>query len=205
MTFIIASGQGDFGQIPQKVKLTADSLIKLSLGTEYFSKTTFDCENSLIDLMGVLSLNPCQSTEVKKKSKKKDKSDFKPEFYVLKYQLELLKGSKFKFEVRIDKNLELKEKINLPECASTGACNITVDSLSAVDLAIKSGLPKGLGIYNDGLIFDSETNTFQWRIKNHLKTKPDKGDLIYIDAVTGQRRTMVTISCPLANGWQQSL
>ena len=62
-----------------------------------------------------------------------------------------------------------------------------MDSLSAIDLALKSGLAKGLGVYNDGLIFDGQTNTFQWKIKNHLKTMPDKGDMIYIDAVTGQR------------------
>lgn len=187
VTFINASGQVDLGQIPKQVKQTADSLIKLSLGTEYFSRTTFNCENSLIDINGILSLNPCQSNEAKKKSNRKNKVDLRPQFYVLKYQLELLDNSKFKFEVRINKNLELREKINLPDCANTNACKITVDSLSAIDHALKSGLVKGLGVYNDGLIFDSETNTFQWKIKNHLKTMPDKGDLIYIDAVTGQR------------------
>ncbi len=187
VTFINASGQVDLGQIPKQVKQAADSLVKSNLGTEYFTKTTYNCENSLVYINDHFSFNACSTTKTKKKRKKKNKTELQPEFYVLKYKLELLDNSKFDFEVRINKNFELKEKINLPDCANTGACKITVDSLSAIDLALKSGLAKGLGVYNDGLIFDGQTNTFQWKIKNHLKTMPDKGDMIYIDAVTGQR------------------
>ncbi|PIB35752.1 hypothetical protein BFP72_10280 [Reichenbachiella sp. 5M10] len=60
-------------------------------------------------------------------------------------------------------------------------------SLVAIDLAINSGLQYGLGIYNDGLIFDIEFNSFLWRIKNHLTERPDTGELIFIDATTGER------------------
>lgn len=187
VTFINASGQVDLRQIPKQVKQTADSVVKLNLGTEYFIKTTYNCENSIVYINDHFSFSACSTINTKKKRKNKTITELQPEFYVLKYQLELLDNSKFDFEVRITKNLELKEKIKLPDCVSSDACKITVDSLSAIDLALKSGLVKGLGIYNDGLIFDSETNTFQWKIRNHLKTMPDKGDLIYIDAVTGQR------------------
>ena len=61
-----------------------------------------------------------------------------------------------------------------------------MDSLTAVDLAINSGIEKGLGI-NSKLIYDPESKVFQWEIQNHLKTKPDSGDTIYIDTQTGQR------------------
>lgn len=187
MTFVCAQGQSELGQIPKQVKQTADSLVNLKLGTNYFTKTTFNCEASLVYINDHLSLNACQAIKTKRKNKKKDKIDLKPEFYVLKYQLALRENSNYAFEVRIDNNLKLKEKISLPDCLNTNACQITVDSLSAIDLAIKSGLVKGLGIYNDGLTFDSRTNTFEWKVKNHRSEKPDKGDMIYIDAVTGQR------------------
>ena len=106
---------------------------------------------------------------------------------MLKYKLLLKGSSNYLFEVRIDKNLELKEKLKLPDCIHTAACKITVDSLSAIDLAIKSGLAKSLGVYNNGLKFDSESNSFQWEVRNHIQTKPDRGELITIDAVTGER------------------
>jgi hypothetical protein len=189
MTFICVHGQNNLGQIPNRIKQTADSIIKSTLGTEHFNKTTFDCESSQIYLTDHLVLNACRTNESKERerNKKKSQAELKPTFYVLKYRLTLKENSKYDFEVRIDNNQKLKEKVKLPDCKNTKACEITVDSLTAIDIAIKSGLDKGLGIYNDGLIYESGTKSFQWTIKNHLKQGPDKGDLIYIDATTGLR------------------
>jgi hypothetical protein len=189
LTCICSRGQSDLGQIPLKIKQTADSIIRLTLGTEFFEKTTFDCETSQIFTTDHLVLNACPTNKSRKKQKikKKSRTESNPIFYVLKYHLTLNLNSKYDFEVRVDRNQELKEKIKLPDCINTKACDIKVDSLMAIDIAIKSGLDKGLGVYNDGLIYDSETNSFQWTIKNHLTQKPDKGDLIYIDATTGLR------------------
>jgi len=189
ITFICARGQNNLGQIPTRIKQTADSIINSTLGTDYFNKTAFDCESSQIYLTDHLVLNACQTNESKegKRNKKKSQTELKPTFYVLKYRLTLKNNSKYDFEVRIDKNQKLKEKVNLPDCKGTKACDIMVDSLTAIDIAIKSGLDMGLGIYNDGLIFDIDTKSFQWTIKNHLKQGPDRGDRIYIDATTGLR------------------
>lgn len=184
---INARAQSSLGQIPTQVKYTADSLIKLLLGQDLFANTIFDCENSLIHIGDHLSLNACQQLKPTSRKKSKNTSEFKPEFYVLKYKLVLNNSSKYLFEVRIDKDLKLKEKIMLPDCIHTAACKITVDSLAAIDLAIKSGLAKALGVYNNGLIFDSEANSFQWVVKNHTQTKPDRGESITINAVTGER------------------
>ncbi|HMV09016.1 MAG TPA: hypothetical protein PK325_06815 [Cyclobacteriaceae bacterium] len=184
---INARAQSSLGQIPSQVKHTADSLIKLLLGQDLFANTIFDCENSLIHIGDHLSLSACQQLKPTRRKKSKNTSEFKPEFYVLKYKLLLKGSSNYLFEVRIDKNLELKEKIKLPDCVHTSACKITVDSLSAIDLAIKSGLAKALGVYNTGLKFDSESNSFQWEVRNHIQTKPDRGESIIIDAVTGER------------------
>lgn len=191
-TFIYAYGQNDLGQIPAKVKQKADSIINSTLGTEYFNKTTFNCESSLIHVTNPdhFILNDCRPLEEinkRKKNKKKSGSGLKMNSYALKYQLTLMPNSNYKFEIRIDQTLKLNREVNLPNCLNTKACDIKIDSLAAIDLAIKSGLEKGLGIYNDGLTYDIETQTFQWKIKNHLKQGPDKGELIYIDAVTGQR------------------
>ena len=189
LTCICSRGQSDLGQIPLKIKQTADSIISLTLGTEYFKNTTFDCKTSQIYITDHLVLNACTTnkSKEKKKGKKKSQAELNPEFYVLKYHLILNQNSKYDFEVRVDRNQDLKEKIRLPDCRNTNACDIKVDSLMAIDLAIKSGLDKGLGIYNDGLIYDNDTNSFQWTIKNHLTQGPDKGVLIYIDATTGLR------------------
>ena len=189
-TFIYAHGQDDLGQIPAKVKQTADSIINSTLGTDYFNKITFNCESSLIHVKNPdhFILNDCRPSEgINKKRKNKSGSGLKMDSYALQYQLTLIPNSNYKFEIRIDQTFKLNREVNLPNCLNTKACDIKVDSLAAIDLAIKSGLEKGLGIYNDGLTYDSETKTFQWRIKNHLKQGPDKGELIYIDAVTGQR------------------
>jgi len=191
-TSIYAYGQNDLGKIPAKVKQTADSIINSTLGTDYLNKTTFDCESSLIHVTNPdhFILNDCRPPEAinkKKKNKKKGGSDLKMDSYALKYQLTLMPNSNYKFEIWIDETFKLNREVNLPNCLNTKACDIKVDSLAAVDLAIKSGLEKGLGIYNEGLTYDNETQTFQWKIKNHLKQAPDKGELIYIDAVTGQR------------------
>lgn len=189
LTCFCSHGQSDLGQIPLKIKHKADSIIRLTLGTEFYEKTTFDCKRSQIYLTDHLVLNACPTKKPKEKQKNKGKSQTEliPMYFVLKYHLTLNQNSKYDFEVRIDRSQDLKERIKLPDCRNTKACDIKVDSLMAIDIAIKSGLDKGLGIYNDGLIYDSDTHSFQWTIKNHLTQGPDKGDLIYIDATTGLR------------------
>jgi hypothetical protein len=194
-TVICANGQSNLGQIPTKVKQTADSIINLTLGADYFNKTTFNCENSRIHVTNPdhFVFNDCRQPETIKKKKKKKKNnkkkvgtDLKADSYALKYKLALTPNSNYTFEIRIDQNLKLTREINLPNCINTNACDIKVDSLSAIDLAIKSGLEKGLGV-NSKLIYDTESKAFQWEIQNHTQTKPDRGDTIYINTQTGQR------------------
>jgi hypothetical protein len=174
------------GQIPTKVKQTSDSIIFSRLGTVYSKFAKYDCEKSRQYFNGLQLMNGCDQ-KVKSKKKNKGANDLIVDNYVLSYRLTFQPNSHYDFEVRLDNKLQLKDKLSLPDCANTSACDLKVDSLSAIDLAIKSGLEKGLGIYNDGLILDNDTQTFQWEIKNHLKTGPDKGDLIYINSQTGQR------------------
>jgi hypothetical protein len=189
LTCFFSNGQNYLGHIPSKIKHTADSLIELTLGNQYFEKTTFDCEISQICITEHLILNACPTNKSKGKQmkKKKGRTELNPMFYVLKYHLTLNHNSKYDFEVRVDRNQDLREKIKLPDCRNTKACEIMVDSLMAIDIAIKSGLDKGFGVYNEGLIYDNDANSFQWMIKNHLTKGPDKGDLVYIDATTGLR------------------
>jgi hypothetical protein len=178
------------GQIPAKVKQTADSIIFLRLGTEYSKLIKYDCEKSLQYWKGIAMLNGCDKNAQTKKKKKKGKTkgnELIIDEYMLTYRLTFQPNCHFDFVVRLDNKHRLKDKLNLPDCVNTSACDIKVDSVSAIDLAIKSGLEKGLGIYNTGLVLDKDTQTFQWALKNHLKTGPDKGDLIYIDSRTGER------------------
>ena len=189
MIFAFAHGQNELIEIPTKVKLKADSIIKSTLGADYFTKTLFNCEESMIYLIDHLVLNACPNNRIKKRQKivKKTQRIINPIFYVLKYRLTLKGNSTYDFEIRVDDNLQLKNNPKLPDCINFKTCDIIVDSIMAIDIAIKSGLEKGLGIVNDGLIYDTETESFQWIIKNHLNQDPDKGDIIYIDATTGHR------------------
>jgi hypothetical protein len=130
--------------------------------------------------------NNCSSNSRKTKSKN-NKNSIDPKYYVLKYNLNIVDTSNYEFEVRISKDFELLNKVKLPKCVNSNVCTIEISRTEAVDLAIESGLEEGFEIYNEGLVLDEETETFQWIIKNHLKKGPDRGETIYIDALSGKR------------------
>lgn len=183
----LVNGQNTNGQIPDEIKQFSDSLILMNIGEEHFERTTFICNQSMLTLDLALALNNCNSTF--KEKKRKNKSSIQPKYFILKYKLLLIDTSHYEFEVRISKDRELMERIKLPSCFNTDLCNIKIGNAEAIDLAINSGLQKGLGIYNEGLIFDIELNSFLWRVKNHLTERPDTGELIIIDATSGERIT----------------
>lgn len=186
-TGTLVNGQNTNGQIPDEIKQFSDSLILVNIGDGHFERTTFLCNQSMIALDLALALNNCNSTF--KEKKRKNKSSIQPKYFVLKYNLLLIDTSHYEFEVRISKDRELMERIQLPNCLNSDLCNIKIGNAEAIDLAINSGLQKGYGIYNEGLTFDEPTGTFQWRIKNHLAKGPDRGERLYIDAITGERVT----------------
>jgi hypothetical protein len=181
-SFINIRGQ-NIGEIPVAVKQKADSIILSILDTFYYKLTTFNCQESLIHVKNPdhLILNNCNKIE--QNVIHNEKSDF----YVLVFELALKPNSIYKFEVRIDSNLKQMRDIKLPRCKTSNACKINIDNLSAKNIAFNSGLKEGLGIYNEGLIFDEHSQSFQWRIKNLEQHTPMKGELIYIDAVSGKR------------------
>jgi len=134
-------------------------------------------------------LNDCEYNQKKPKNKGNFKEASEPtvDYFILSYRLTFKPTVSYDFDVRIDKKLRLVYTVDLPDCATTNACDIKVDSLAAIDFAIKSGLKTGLGISSDGLTYDNATKAFHWIIKN--KIKPNQGDVVYIDAQTGQRLT----------------
>jgi hypothetical protein len=183
----LVNGQNISVQIPHEIKQFGDSVILATIGGDFFERTNFLCDQSMIALdQGYLTINDCNSTK-KEKNRKKNQQNIEPRYFVLKYNLCLIDSCNYEFEVRIGKDLDLLKKVQLPNCANSDLCNIKIDKAEAIHLAIKSGLQKGFGIYNDGLTFDEDTGTFQWRIQNHSEKELDRGELIYIDAITGER------------------
>lgn len=171
------------GQVPIRFRQTSDSLVMSMIGPTYSKFIVYQCERTRVYMSGTALMNGCES----KGNSAQKKSNLAVDSYVMAYRLNLRSNIHFDFEVRLDEKGHLMSMRALPDCERMGACDIRVDSAGAIDLAIKSGMARGLGIRNNGLIVDESSRTLQWEIQNQLFTDPDKGEVVYIDAITGQR------------------
>lgn len=179
---LIVGGAKGQPRIPEKIRSTADSINFTFLGEQNISKSQYACGQ--IFTKSARTFLDCEGLDPKQKKEDNDNSVV---FYSLYYILTFTSNSHYVYKINLNPKAVLIDDVELPPCAMGRACDVRIDSLQAIDQAIKSGLDPKFGIMNEGLAVDFETMKFGWQIKNRTKRKADQGIMVWIDAYSGER------------------
>jgi hypothetical protein len=180
LTIVNVTGQV---QIPAKIRHTADSINFKFLGPST-SKSQYACGQ--IYTKSAKTFTDCDGSNADPKQSK-NVPDRKVVFYCMYYMLTFTSNSHYVYKINLNPKAVLIDDVELPPCAEGRACDIKIDSVRAIELAIASGLNPTHGIINDGLALDYATMKFGWQIKNRSEKNADRGVSIWIDAYSGER------------------
>jgi hypothetical protein len=179
-------------QIPTKIMNRADSLLKIKLGNEYFLKTKFNCEaTSRFTAYGLWQLCPEDTNYINNMTRKEKKHfdkfirNYKFPYYWFVYNIDLNLYQNYRIVFCLDTlgNLFNKRKIELPDTTNRYELyTLKIDSLAAKNIAKNYGFNKGIKPWDISFVFLN--NRFFWKVKNTLQI--DNGEIIFIDAITGE-------------------
>lgn len=177
-TIILTSTVNGFGQIPEKIRNIADSLLLERVGNDNFSKLTFDCRKS-----GPFIANSvweiCPDTTIKIKRRhhryfKQLQAQNKIMYYSFEYDFQINNDIHYSVAFRLDTTglLFTKDNLKLPEFKKTPEYYSNIISKEkAICMADSIGFEKGIGDWQIDFIYNEEQKQFCWEIRALLEKK----------------------------------